>query len=199
MKNTRLYLNNWSYNASIILQELENIVLSNGGAIVSTWKTGDRDTFTITNRTLTGAIEREKDILNRINEKFGTANNSKLLELEAIPNDPITNYYGNWFYICFTIGDTYYYYSMDDNPFFDFHMGKRPIVCGTVSPDYYLNKDGKKWLYDCFFTFNATPSDRKEAAENIYKMLLEAPNSSSYRGNRRPQQLNVLEGEKTWY
>lgn len=200
MKNTRLYLDNWNYNAAIILQELEAIVLNNGGAIVSTWKTGERDTVTITNRTLDKTIREKKELMERLeahNRPTDTVR-QELEQLEAIKNDPITLYYGDWHYICFTIGNDYYHYSMDRNPFFDFHYGKRPIVAGAVSPDYYMDNDSKKWLYDCFFTFRCSQDDRREAANLIYNMLLKAPYSSKYRGNRKPAKLAVLEGEKTW-
>ena len=36
-KKERLYLRSWEYNGALILDALENIVLSKGGAIVSTW------------------------------------------------------------------------------------------------------------------------------------------------------------------
>lgn len=200
MTNKRLYLDNWSYNAAIILQELETIVLNNGGAIVSTWKTSERDTVTITNRSLDKAIREKKELIDRleVHGRTTTTAREELAQLEEIKNDPITLYYGNWHYICFTIENNYYYYSMDRNPFFDFHYGKQPINKGTVSPDYYLNTDSKKWLYDCFFTFKCSQDDRREAANNIYNMLLKASYCGKYHGKRKSTPLNILEGKKTW-
>lgn len=200
MKNTRLYLDNWNYNAAIILNELENIVLQNGGAIVSTWKTGDRDTYTITNRSIQAAIREKEELIERLKNKGYTADTlrQELEELKAIPNDPITLHYGDFNYICFTIGNDYYYYSMDRNPLFDFHYGKQPINEGKISRGYYLRGDSKQWLYDCFLSFRCNHDERREAAQTIFNMLLDSQYGSRYRDKRAPETLNVLVGEKTW-
>lgn len=202
MTNKRLYLDNWSYNAAIILQELETIVLNNGGAIVSTWKTSERDTITITNRTLDKSIRDCKERLERYTVKGIKADSlrEEIARLEAIKNDPITLYYGDYHYICFTIGNDYYYYSIDRNPFSDFHYGKQPINSGAVAQNYYLNLDSKKWLNDILFTFKCSQDDRRDAAINIYNMLINASYCGTYRDkhNRKPKIINVLKGEKTW-
>lgn len=200
MSNKRLYLENWSYNAALTLQELENIILDNGGAIVSTWKTSERETVTISNRSITSAIREKQTRLERFKEKGIRTDilEKEIFELESIPNEPVTLYYGDWHYICFTIGSDYYYFSLDRNPFFDFHYSKCHIIDGQVKPGYYMDKDNKDWLYDCFFTWNCTDEDRHKAAETIYNKLINSRYSSTYRDKRKPSNLNILAGTKTW-
>ena len=202
MTNKRLYLDNWSYNAALTLQELENIVLENGGAIVSTWKTTERDTVTISNRSIAKVIHEKQERLERFKEKGIRTDilENEIKELEAIPNEPVTLYYGDWHYICFTIGSDYYHFSLDRNPFFDFHYCKCPIIDGLVSPNYYMDKDNKEWLYDCFFSWNCTEEDRRNAANAIYNKLIKAHYSGTYRdkNKRKPNTLNILAGKKSW-
>lgn len=194
MTNKRLYLDSWGYNTALILQELEAIVLRNGGAIVSTWKTTARETVMITNRSLDEAIQKQRKFISNL-EAFGRNTDvamKELLKLEEIGNEPIEAYYGDWHYICFTIGGKYYYYSIDDNPFFDFHYTKCDVVNGMVSPDYYSRKDNQKWMKDCFLSFYCTQEERRKAAEEIFNMLLKSKDSEKYNGNRRPEKLHVL-------
>lgn len=203
MKNTRLYLSNWDYNASLILTELENIVLENGGAIVSDWKTERTENYTITNRTLDKAIRDQIEHVKKIemfNPTFSglQAEKEKLEKMQAINNEPITNNFGNHYYISFAIGDTHYMYDLDDNPFFDFYYSKEKIINGCITKNCYRDKESKEWLYDCFFRYDCTPEMRKEVAHLIFNKLLKARYSTKYRSNLKPKKLNVLEGTKTW-
>ena len=200
MKNTRLYLSNWEYNASMILTELENIILENGGAIVSDWKTERTETFTITNRTLDKAIRDQENLVQSLEQykRDTTTAREKLQELQSIDNNPITNNFGNWYYITFAIKNDYYYYSMDSNPFFDFHYGKLPIINGCIDRDYFCSIDSKDWLLDEFFSFRVTKNERRLAAQIIYDTLLKSNYSQKYRGHRKPTKLNTLSGVKTW-
>lgn len=197
MKNTRLYLSNWSYNAALILQELENIILNEGGAIVSDWKK-ERETFTITNRTLSGAIREQLERVERLKRLSRAAlyeEQKKLERLESIDNEPKTIFYGDFLYICFTLNGYYYYYSVDRNPFFDFHFGKvMQANDGTIQKNYYIDNDKKEWLYDCFFRFDCSDADRREAAHLILNMLQAAPASTRYRNKTREKniKLNIL-------
>lgn len=101
--------------------------------------------------------------------------------MKAIPNDPVAMNYGDWLYISFALNGCYYYYSIDDNPFFDFHFGKTAIdKNGMINKSYYMQKDKKEWLYDCFFQFDCSQADRREAANMIYNMLLSAPIQKGY-------------------
>ena len=54
MKTTRLYLPSWKYNCALIIQNLEKIVLNNGGEIASEY--GIFNQYEITNRTLDEVI-----------------------------------------------------------------------------------------------------------------------------------------------
>jgi hypothetical protein len=80
-------------------------------------------------------------------------------------------------YITFILDDMYYYYQMDDNPFFPFYRQKTPIKDGKRSKDAYLEEDAKEWQYDCFFTKNCSEADITEGANLIFNMLCAAEKS----------------------
>lgn len=193
------YLRNWEYNAALILQELESIVLNHGGKLVSTW---DRKTepVEIENRALSAAIRECKERVSILEARQRPAlegYKKELEKLEAIPNDPIITNYGEWLYICFALDGHYYYYSIDDNPFFDFHYGKTAIdENGMINKNYYMQCDKKEWLYDCFFKFDCSGADRKEAANMIFNMLVSAKCSGTYfKANAKKEKLYTLEGK----
>lgn len=194
MKNTRLYLDNWKYNAALILQEIENAVLSEGGAIVSTWKK-ERETYTITNRTLSGAIREKREFVEKLKQLKRPAfyDRAKELErLERIYNEPKTIFYGDFLYICFILDGYYYCYNMNDNPFFDFHFSKIPVCSGTINRNHYSKNDKKEWFYDCFWRFDCSNADRREAARLILNMLQSARVSTRYDSNARKEKLYIL-------
>ncbi len=91
-------------------------------------------------------------------------------------------------YISFILEETYYYYQVNDNPFFDFYWNKTPVKNGKYSRDAGLEADKKGWLYDCFFMSHCGQSDITEAANLIFKMLCNAPMSQIIR-NRITQQV----------
>lgn len=80
-------------------------------------------------------------------------------------------------YISFVLNETYYYYQVNDNPFFEFYYSKTPIKNGKRSRDAGLEVDKKEWLYDCFFKSNCGQADIVEAANLIFNMLCNAPMS----------------------
>lgn len=49
-------------------------------------------------------------------------------------------------YISFVLNDVYYYYQVDDNPFFPFYYIKTPIKNGKYSMDAALEETKKGWL-----------------------------------------------------
>ena len=171
----RLYLDNWSYNGSRIITALKTIIENNGG-IVKPGKTA-----LVSNRTLDGAIRESKERIAAIekntrldDEKKNAlllAESRKLEKYETIDNEPI-EVIGT--YISFVLDNQYYYYSIDDNPFFDFHYIKTPVNDGQYSLDAACENDAKTWLYDVFLTFNASDADIKEAANLIFNMLVSA-------------------------
>ena len=200
----RRYLTSWNYNAALILDELEKIVLNNGGAIVSTWQK-ERKQFAITNRSIMGAIREEQERIERWTKADGItpketrqkaiqAAREHILELEQIPNAPHVTPYGDYTYICFMLNGFYYYYSMDRNPFFDFHYSKTPIVNGEINKNHYCNNDKKEWFFDCFWRWNCSVADIKEAANLIFNMLCNSATTGQH-GKPRMEKLIVIKGE----
>lgn len=193
------YLRNWEYNAALILQELENIVLNHDGILVSTWDRKIKP-VEIENRALSAAVREQRERvkhLEALQRPALAAQKQELERLEAIPNDPIISNYGEWLYIGFALDGCYYYYSIDANPFFDFHYGKTAIDGnGMITKNYYLNADKKEWLYDCFFKFDCSNADRKEAANMIFNMLLSAECSGTYfKRDAKKEKLYTLEAK----
>ena len=200
----RRYLNSWNYNAAHILTELETIVKNNGGALCRTWEhrnppawLTERKQYLITNRTLSEAIHKEREFLTRL-ERLGRADTAhetreKIAQYEALNNAPVLSYYGDYLYISFVLDDNYYYFSMDSNPFFDFHFARVKIEDGNkINRNYYLHDDPKAWWNDCFWRVNCSASDIREAANLIYNMLLTADHNRTYREKNRKPYTNII-------
>lgn len=193
---TRLYLSNWSYNAALILDELENLVINKGGKIVSTWNKQGRKRFLISNRTLSAAIEKQEKlvaVLRDRNRPTLQEQEKELERLKAIPNSPVLSRNGDFLYITFALNNIYYSFNMDSNPFFDFTFNKIPIVNGKINPNIYAHTDNKEWFKDEFYSFNCSSDIRKKAATDILKMLLNATMGQRFNSNRREEKLYVLE------
>ena len=94
-------------------------------------------------------------------------------------------------YISFILDDTYYYYQVDDNPFFEFYYKKTPIKNGKRSKDAVLEADKKEWLYDCFLSSNCGQPDIVEAANLIFNMLCNAPMSEIIRDSYKQRVPNT--------
>lgn len=192
------YLNNWNYNGALILEELEKIVLENGGILISTWNHGPRKQYEIVNRSIMNAIREETERaerLERITGKTAERARARIAELEAIDNAPRLTAHGDYHYIGFTLNGFYYYYQLDSNPFFDFYYSKSAIENGKTNRNGYLSGDPKNWLFDCFFTWSATDEQRKTAAATIFDMLLQAQPTRRHK-NGRLADLFPLTGEK---
>ena len=200
----RLYLNSWNYNAADILTELETIVKNNGGQICRTW-TGattpgwmkERKQLLITNRTLSGAIREKQDLLERLEARGRTeaARNVRktLEEYEAINNEPKLSFYGDYLYISFVLDGYYYYFSMDKNPFFDFIFAKMKTENGErMNKYYYMQTDSKSWWDDCFWRFDCSEADKREAAYLIFNMLLTARTCNTYKNNDARPYTNIV-------
>lgn len=174
MEYTRLYLKSWAYNAACILHELEKLVLEKGGAIVSTWDR-KRKLCCISNRSLSAAVKKQENFVCALKRTDSSSYEEQLAELkklQQIDNTPRVLYYGDWYYISFTMGGVYYYYQLDDNPFFDFLYSKSRIVNGRVLRNRCCAADSKEWLDDCYFSFMCTDEERRKAAAYILKMLV---------------------------
>lgn len=196
--NVRLYLQNWPYNAALILDDLENLVISNGGKIASTWDKTSRKRYLITNRTLSAAVRKQEDLvssLRRLERPTLCEQEAKLTAMKSIQNDPVASRHGDYLYITFFLGGFYYSYNMCDNPFFEFTFSKIPVVDGHINPDCYSVNDKKSWFTDDFYRFDCTTEDRAKAAAYILDMLISANASKRYRGSRKPQKLYFIDAE----
>ena len=96
-------------------------------------------------------------------------------------------------YISFVLNETYYYYQVNDNPFFEFYYLKTPIKNGKRSRDAGLEADKKEWVFDCFFGSNCGQQDIIEAANLIFNMLCNAPMSKIIRNQRKQRVSNTYE------
>jgi hypothetical protein len=94
-------------------------------------------------------------------------------------------------YISFVLDDTYYHYQVNNNPFFDFYYNKTPIKNGKRSRDAGLEADKKEWLFDCFFGSNCGQQDIIEAANLIFNMLCNAPQSRIIRDKHKQRVANT--------
>lgn len=83
---------------------------------------------------------------------------------------PIHNIFGDYRYIQFVLGDTCYYYSMNDNPFFGVTWGKVPVVNGRIT-EAYTTREKIFWLEDIYLTSQCTKEDAKRAAKTILDKL----------------------------
>ncbi len=208
MKNTlktkKLYLSNWPYNAARILTELESIVKNNGGKLCTTWEYGTPPAYMtergepceIINRSLSGAIHEKRERLERLEmlkrHEAAAEVKKELEQLESITNEPKKMYYGEWLYISFTHNGYYYYYQLDENPFFEFFFSKRPIGDGNkINRNCYGKEDQKKWWSDDLWRWGRSDEEIKTAAQNIFNMLIAADISREYIDRKRKQFTNI--------
>lgn len=193
-ENQRLYPATWEYNAARITTELAQIVENNGGRVQY------GKSAIISNRSITHAIfEKENRIeqLKRINaEKFKETRQTgiKTLEneieqLKQIKNDPVPVTHTG--YITFIFENNYYYFQTDSNPFFPFYYIKTPVKNNKYSKDACCMEDKKEWLFDCFFSWDCSDADIKEAAHLIFNMLCQAPFSTTRRDETRRRVSNT--------
>ena len=194
----RLYLGSWKYNAALILTELAKIIENNGGRVKPLY------TAVISNRHLESIIKNLKDQIEGLESLKETekiknviGNLSKeLAELELIDNTPITVTHTS--YISFIFDDFYYYYQVDNNPFFDFYYEKNHIKDGKYIGNTYLEKDNQSWWNDCFLSFRCSEADRKEAANLIFNMLVSAEPSKIYREEEERKVPNAYDDGWHW-
>lgn len=175
--NQRLYLNSWNYNAARILSRLAVIVTDNGGRVKP------HNAAIISNRSREAAMREYSERIEKYTALEKKSHNParaaaileysrKLEKLQAVNNDPITATHVS--YIRFILDNCMYYYEVNDNPFFDFHYSKFPIVNGAYNSMCYSDSDKKEWLFDCFFRADCSDADIVEAAYLIFNMLANA-------------------------
>ncbi len=196
-ENERLYLKPWSYNAARIISDLAKIVENNGGRYKPT------KAAIISDRSCTEKIREYEDKLTQyksiVAKGLGNEHTLDAIDfmekeidrLKKINNDPIRVTHTT--YISFILDGLYYYYQVDDNPFFDFYYSKTPVKNGKRSRDAVMEKDKREWLFDCFFVSGCSEADIKEAANLIFNMLVNAKNSVIRRDSKRRRVKNTYD------
>lgn len=107
----------------------------------------------------------------------------------VLNSDPVRVTHTN--YITFVYDGFYYYYQVDDNPFFDFYYRKTKLNGNKYSRNVYLEKDKKEWVFDCLFSYECTQAERKEIANLIFNYLVSAKESERYREKEKIMVPNV--------
>lgn len=195
----KLYLSSWEYNAALILKELCSIIENNGGRVKP-----EKETALIVNRSLHDEIMETESRLKHLHEVEKTVKTnpartkvisvleSKLKELKAIPEEEPVEV-NRLTYISFVLDGFYYYYQMNENPFFDFYYEKTPIKNGAYSRDACIDIDENKneWLFDCFFGRDCSETVIKEAANIIFNKLVSSAQSVIRLDSRRKRVLNT--------
>lgn len=196
-ENQRLYLTAWNYNAARIMSELAKIVENNGGRYKPT------NDAIISDRSCAEKIREYEEKLSLykriVSEGLGNEHTIKAIDfmekeidrLKKVNDDPIRVTHTT--YISFILDGLYYYYQVDDNPFFDFFYSKTPVKNGKHSRDAALEKDKKEWLFDCFFCSGCSEADVKEAAHLIFNMLVNAKNSVIIRDSKKRRVKNTYD------
>ena len=199
-ENQRLYLKPWSYNAARIMSELAKIVENNGGRYKPT------NAAIISDRSCAEKIreyEKKLALYKRIvSEGHGNENTlaaidfteKEISRLKKVNAGPIRVTHTT--YIAFILDNLYYYYQVDDNPFFNFYYSKTPVKNGKRSRDAVLREDKKEWLYDCFLYSGCADADIIEAANLIFNMLVSAENSVIKRDSKKRRVKNAYD---SWY
>lgn len=207
-ENQKFYLSHWEYNACRIISALAEIVREHGGnvqphipcEIIDRTKYNKRDElaekiehleFELSVRTFNDDEEEEK--YRSIVEKLLKSARMEMRKLEDEINYdkpiPVTH----TSYITFEMDGVYYYYQVDDNPFFEFHYLKTPITEKGYSRDACLEEDEKEWLYDCYILTECTSEEVIKAANFLFNMLVNADNSHIRRESKRVRVPNTYD------
>lgn len=101
-------------------------------------------------------------------------------------------------YISFVLNDVYYYYQVDDNPFFPFYYIKTPIKNGKYSMHAALEETKKGWLIDSFWGQHCSESDIQCAAEFVFNELSKARMSTVIRDFKRTKVPNLYDDGWHW-
>lgn len=181
----RLYLTSWVYNGLRVMSRVAKLVEMKGG------KVKYNESMYIVNRSIYEKIreketdiERFKNVSAKLGKAIDTANiEAEIAELKAIPNAPIKVTHGS--YIRFILNDMCYYYEFDENPFFDFHYIKTPIVDGKYSRDAYLEESSKSWTLNGLFKIGCSSETIDKAAELLLDELLNAKPSGIHREGKK--------------
>lgn len=192
--NERLYPDSWEYNGARIMSKLAELVVENGGRVKPLKKA------VISNRTIDNIknecslrLEKLKSLEEKSHKEILVAaiekKEKELKEIEKIANDPITVTHTS--YISFALENTYYYFELDDNPFFEFLLVKTPIKNGKYSRDAAAEETEKSWLDDCYLKISCSDKDINDAAKKIFDMLVASKNSSIILDKKRVRVQNL--------
>ena len=213
-ENQRFYLNPWEYNACRIMSALAEVVREHGGNVKPTipCMVSDRHKYDVLeelkknvkwleNRIKDAGFqvyfgksdsETAEEFIERMNSKL----ESKRMEIRKCEDEinydkpiPVTH----TSYITFEMNGVYYYYQVDDNPFFEFYYVKTPITEKGYSRDACLEEDAKEWLWDCFFKSECPSEMIIKAAEFIFDMLMNAKNSHIIRDCKKTKVPNTYD------
>jgi hypothetical protein len=189
----KLYCSNWQYNACRIITELAKIVENHDGRVKA------HPTALIHHRGLRQKkmeLEHHLDIVKKRIERDPDPKaiehyEKKMAELnmlKGISEEPLQVTHTT--YISFVLDNIYYYYQLDDNPFFPFYYMKTPVENGCYHIDAYMVADKKEWEDECFYRMDCSQADIVEGANLIFNMLLKADcahigrHASACRSNR---------------
>lgn len=206
MNGQTLYFSNAKYNLTLIIKELEKIVLNEGGNVKPAYHNGY-----IINRSFLEAAQENENHAARLEEltaskyandpakvkKWKTAAANLKAEAEELRKkaEESTAEASHTGYIIFTLNGFYYSIDFNDNVFEDFYYTKTPIKDGNrISRDTYREKLIKSWFHNCFYSLDdAKPElaeDRKEAANIIFNIITAAPACEVYRETYRKRVQN---------
>lgn len=204
MKN--LYLPNSNYNIARIFEELRKIITDNGGSIAK-YKYAEKTM--IHNRSISEAIRKEEDRIAAVmagnmpdekKEVFAKNAGAKLEELRKAADtmQHIETTFTTWcgHSIHFVQGSIYYYFSMDNNPFFPATIHKIKLDNNNCYTGTYCSEsiEEKPFLYNCIWDYNCCNADIKEMACQLYNFLLNAKLSVPFIDRQKKRVPNLYDG-----
>lgn len=211
-ENQTLYPASLEYNIALIMSELAKIA-ENNGAIV---KYNAYNHGFIVNRSILEMIQEHENRVERLEELLKEGKTCSLFDankeltdkarkamtraiqehknaietLKGINNEPIE--VTNTSYVIFVLEDVYYCYSMPDLIFDPANLYKTPVIDGKYNRSCYGIEDNKEsWFYDCFWRYDCSKADIKEAANLIYNLMMNAPMSKPFRNSYKKRVSNT--------
>lgn len=207
-ENQKFYLTHWEYNACRIISALAEIVREHGGNVKQTipceivdrtkYNKHDEIEREIERRELALSVRTFED--DEKEEKYRKAISKRLeaLKMELRKLEEEINYdkpisVSHTTYITFELDGVYYYYQVDDNPFFEFHYVKTPITERGHSLDACMEEDEKEWLFDCYVLTECTSEEVIKAAQFLFDMLMNAKKSRIIRDCKKTRVPNTYD------
>lgn len=202
LEGTRLYLRAWEYNAVLMMTALAELVRSKGGRVKP------HEAFEVCDRSLRTKIElceRELDRLRQLSkvrpDSEACAQGIKSYEAEYKKLKSVNN---GWrtveqsTYISFVYEGFYYYYELDDNPLFPFHLIKARINADNKYPQTYCELSSKDWWTDELLSSFCSEETIKISAQRVFEMLVKAKPGDVYRETHRQRVPNTYNDGWHW-